>query len=40
MIDLPTGQPNHWTGIAPNGDVITSDHQGNAINHGPYQNLK
>lgn len=24
-----------WTGIAPNGDVITGDHEGNAVNNGP-----
>ncbi|MFC5740533.1 RHS repeat-associated core domain-containing protein [Dyella tabacisoli] len=27
--------PRDWTGIAPNGDVITGDHEGNAINNGP-----
>ena len=25
-----------WTGIAPNGDVITSDSNGNAVNNGHY----
>jgi hypothetical protein len=28
--------PQDWTGIAPNGDVITGDHEGNAQNNGPY----
>jgi hypothetical protein len=27
--------PRDWTGISPDGDVITSDENGNAINHGP-----
>jgi RHS repeat-associated protein len=27
--------PNDWTGIAPNGDVITGDAKGNATNNGP-----
>ena len=28
--------PADWTGIAPNGDVITGDQNGNAVNNGPY----
>jgi hypothetical protein len=27
--------PTGWTGITPEGDVITSDGNGNAINLGP-----
>ena len=27
--------PKDWTGIAPNGDVITGDSEGNGINNGP-----
>ena len=27
--------PQDWTGIAPNGDVITGDSDGNAVNNGP-----
>lgn len=26
--------PKDWTGIAPNGDVITGDGEGNAVNNG------
>ena len=28
-----------WTGIDPSGNVITSDVNGNAINHGPWRSL-
>lgn len=28
--------PRDWTGITPNGDVITGDSNGDAVNHGPY----
>lgn len=28
--------PADWTGIAPNGDVITGDSEGNSNNHGNY----
>ncbi len=29
--------PRDWTGIAPNGDVITGDSEGSAVNHGNYK---
>jgi RHS repeat-associated protein len=29
--------PRDWTGITPDGDVITGNHQGNPINHGPKE---
>ncbi|MGC5940078.1 RHS repeat-associated core domain-containing protein, partial [Ralstonia pseudosolanacearum] len=29
--------PRDWTGIAPNGDVITGDSEGNSVNHGNYK---
>ncbi|WP_448101166.1 hypothetical protein [Luteibacter jiangsuensis] len=32
------GAPD-WTDIAPNGDVITGDHEGNAVNHGNYKDF-
>jgi len=28
-------KPNDWTGITPEGDVITGDEDGEAVNHGP-----
>jgi len=28
--------PQDWTGISPDGDVITGNSNGNAVNHGPY----
>lgn len=28
--------PRDWTGISPDGDVISGDSEGNAINNGPY----
>lgn len=28
--------PQDWTGISPSGDVITGDHEGNAVNNGPF----
>jgi RHS repeat-associated protein len=31
--------PRDWTGIAPNGDVITGDHEGNAVNNGNYKDF-
>jgi len=30
---MPSG-PSDWTGMAPNGDVITGDSEENAENHG------
>jgi hypothetical protein len=29
--------PRDWTGIAPNGDVITGDSNGDAVNYGDYK---
>ena len=29
--------PKDWTGITPDGDVITGDHEGDAENHGPFE---
>ena len=28
--------PKDWTGISPDGDVISGDAEGNAVNNGPY----
>lgn len=28
--------PRDWTGISPDGDVITGDSDGDAVNNGPY----
>jgi RHS repeat-associated protein len=28
--------PRDWTGITPDGKVITGDSEGDAVNHGPY----
>jgi RHS repeat-associated protein len=28
--------PRDWTGISPDGDVITGDENGDAVNNGPY----
>ncbi len=30
-------RPNDWTGIAPNGDIITGTPNGEVINHGPIE---
>ena len=29
--------PQDWTGISPDGDVITGDANGNAVNNGPFK---
>ena len=29
--------PKDWTGITPDGDVITGNHEGDAENHGPFE---
>jgi len=31
-------KPEDWTGITPDGDVITTNPDGSAENHGPYKN--
>lgn len=28
--------PRDWTGISPDGDVITGDANGDAVNNGPF----
>jgi len=30
--------PRDWTGVTPNGDVITGDGNGDSVNHGPADN--
>lgn len=35
MKDGVLAGPKDWTGVAPNGDVITGDSDGNAVNNGP-----
>jgi len=29
--------PRDWTGISPDGDVITGDHTGESVNNGPFK---
>jgi len=35
---IPAG-PKDWVGITPEGEVITTDEEGNAENHGPASNF-
>ena len=33
-------RPNDWTGVTPNGDVVTAGPDGRTINHGPVDSWK
>jgi hypothetical protein len=33
-------RPNDWTGVTPNGDVVTAGPDGKTINHGPVESWK
>ena len=31
--------PRDWTGITPDGHIISTDHNGDPEDHGPYENF-
>lgn len=34
--DAVGARPNDWTDIDPDGNVVTGDHNGDAVDNGPY----